>query len=80
MSVKHSPAPWSSDPEGEVARTIEDANGVPICDVYIERDSDDELTLECEANSHLVEDAPDLLRELIKGRALAYREWAVRAR
>ena len=32
--MKHSPAPWTEDPEGEVAVTIEDANGNPIADVF----------------------------------------------
>jgi hypothetical protein len=56
--MKHSPAPWTSDPEGELAVTIEDANGNPIADVYgSARDN---------PNATLMESAPDLLAMLEK--------------
>jgi hypothetical protein len=55
--MKHSPTPWTSDPEGEVAVTIEDANGNPIADVYGgARDN---------PNATLIEAAPDLLEALL---------------
>lgn len=47
----HAPAPWSEDPEGIVATTIEDANGTPICDVY---------GPDREATTRLIVAAPDL--------------------
>ena len=52
----HSPGPWSEDPEGEVAYTVEDAEGVPICDVYRETHG--------EANARLIASAPELLAAL----------------
>ena len=60
--LDHSPAPWSADPEGEVAYTIEDALGVPICDVYIGTEHD-------EGNERLIVASPELyeaLRGLVK--------------
>ena len=56
----HSPGPWSQDPEGEVACTIEDANGKPIVDVYIERNAEGEITEESQANVDLVLKAPTM--------------------
>ena len=32
---QHSPLPWSEDQEGEVAYSIEDANGIVLCDVHL---------------------------------------------
>lgn len=56
---QHSPGPWSQDPEGEVARTIEDRDGNPICDVYLTGDG---ITPEiAQANVDLIEAAPTLL-------------------
>jgi hypothetical protein len=55
--MKHSPTPWTSDPEGEVAVTIEDANGNPIADVYGSADDN--------PNATLIEAAPDLLEALL---------------
>lgn len=55
----HSPGPWSEDPEGEVAVTIEDANGNVVCDVH--GAANDSL---CEANWRLIAAAPELLEAL----------------
>lgn len=60
----HSPAPWSQDPEGEVACTIEDANGKQICYVHIDRDAEGVITEESTANVHLIESAPMLYAAL----------------
>ena len=60
----HSPGPCSPDPEGEAACTIEDANGKPICDVYIERDAEGVITEESQANVNLIEAVPILLAAL----------------
>jgi hypothetical protein len=54
----HSPGPWSQDPEGEVACTIEDANGKQVCYVHIDRNAEGEITEESEANVNLIESAP----------------------
>lgn len=61
MSAKHTPGPWTIDPEGETAWTIESASGTPLCDVYIERDSNNSPTPECEANARLIAAAPEML-------------------
>lgn len=51
-----SPAPWTQDPEGELAVCIEDANGEVFCEVY-----GASYDPKCEANCRLVTAAPDLL-------------------
>lgn len=57
--VGYSPAPWSRDPEGLVAVSIEDAAGNVVCDVH--GASNDPR---CEANCALIEAAPALLAAL----------------
>jgi hypothetical protein len=52
----HSPVPWTPDPEGLVACTIEDGDGVPICDVYLDERG--------QANTALIASAPELLAAL----------------
>ena len=56
MKTNHTPGPWTSDPEGEIAITIEDATGHPICDVH--GAANNPVT---EANARLIAAAPDLL-------------------
>lgn len=55
--MTHSPAPWSVDPEGEVAVSIEDANGSVVCDVYGASSSEVRA-----GNASLIAAAPRLLR------------------
>lgn len=50
--AQHSPGPWTDDPEGEHACIIEDAEGTPICEVYV---------LPGHSNVSLVQAAPELL-------------------
>jgi hypothetical protein len=55
----HSPGPWSEDPEGERAVTIEDADGVPICDVYLDGPDGKGISPEAaRANIELIVSAP----------------------
>lgn len=63
--MKHSPAPWTEDPEGEVAVTIEDANGNPIADVYGSADDN--------PNAALMAASPALLNALKLGLLLIER-------
>jgi hypothetical protein len=63
--MKHSPAPWTEDPEGEVAVTIEDANGNPIADVYGSADDN--------PNARLIAAAPLLLEALIDALDMIHR-------
>ena len=62
---KHTPGPWTSDPEGEVAVTIEDANGNPIADVYGSADDN--------PNAALMAASPALLDALRLGLLLIER-------
>lgn len=55
-AVKHSPAPWSQDPEGEYCVSIEDAKGNVIINVLGQASSP-----LCEANCKVVEQSPRLL-------------------
>jgi hypothetical protein len=65
MTPTHSPAPWSQDPEGEISRAIEDANGIVICDVHIQdqhaRAPGTYNIPHAEANIKLIEASPKLL-------------------
>jgi len=56
---KHTPGPWSEDPEGELAVSVEGADGSVVCDVH--GASNDPL---CEANCSLISAAPDMLAAL----------------
>jgi hypothetical protein len=55
MKAQHTPGPWSIDPEGSIAATIEGGNGEPICDVY---------GANKEADAHLIAAAPAMLESL----------------
>lgn len=57
--MKHTPGPWSADPEGAHAVSIEGADGSVVCDVH--GAADDPL---CEANAKLIAAAPALLEAL----------------
>ena len=61
MKAQHTPGPWSIDPEGSIAVTIEGGNGEPICDVY---------GANKEADAYLIAAAPDLLEALEECRKL----------
>ena len=52
-TTQHTPGPWSEDPEGEVAVSIEDANGNVVADVY--------GPAEDNPNARLIASAPELL-------------------
>jgi hypothetical protein len=54
------PAPWTEDPEGEIAVGIEGADGTVVC--VVRGAANDPL---CEANCALIAAAPDLYRTLL---------------
>ena len=60
MKTHHTPEPWTIDPEGEIASTIEGGDGRPLCDVYHPN------TRTGEANARLIASAPELLKALIE--------------
>jgi len=55
MKAQHTPGPWTVDPEGRIAVTIEGGNGEPICDVY---------GANKEADAYLIAAAPAMLESI----------------
>lgn len=55
-SAKHTPGPWTADPEGEVSVSVQGADGTVVCDVHGGVNDND--------NVDLITAAPDLLAAL----------------
>ena len=63
--MRHSPEPWTEDPEGEVAYGIEDRNGTHICDVMLPQHGSRLLLSDAMANLKLIKASPLLLKAAI---------------
>ena len=65
QKAAHTPGPWTMDPEGELAISIEDADGSVVCDVHgAARGSSAISDPLCIANTRLITAAPKLLAAL----------------
>lgn len=58
-TAQHTPGPWTLDPEGEVAVTVEGADGSTVCDVH--REAGVARDPRGDANANLITAAPELL-------------------
>lgn len=59
---KHTPGPWTEDPEGEFYVSVEGPDGKVICNVH--------LVDESHSNARLIAKAPELLEVLRKAREI----------
>jgi hypothetical protein len=65
--TKHTPGPWTEDPEGLVAVSIEGGDGSVVCDVHGAAND-----ARCEANARLIAAAPEMFEAMGEVQSLLY--------